>query len=296
MSDVFQKGCLLQLNSSCWTGSKALEPSTVKKLGESGWLRGKKHLVDPEYLGPIKGTIQKARKHLYKLALPFPLTAMTLVPKENVTAIESGLVEIQSEFLAKTEEFARVYESARHEAHKVLGSMFNPTDYPADIRGRFKFEWRYLVLSLPSQTEVLTPDIYAQEVQKFDKLVDEARHLAMLALREEFAGLVNHLVSRLSNNGSKPKILKCSMVENINEFLESFRSRDMFEDLELQMFVKHAGDIISTIESPFALKYDEGLRDTVREKMNALKLEIDDSITTLDRFRHNGNARIDQSI
>ena len=151
-------------------------------------------------------------------------------------------------------------------------------------------------MSLPSQTEVLTPDIYAQEVQKFDKLVDEAKHLAMLALREEFAGLVNHLVSRLSNNGSKPKILKCSMVENINEFLESFRSRDMFEDLELQMFVKHAGDIISSIESPFALKYDEGLRDTVREKMNALKLEIDDSITTLDRFRHNGNARIDQSI
>ena len=121
MSDVFQKGCLLQLNSSCWTGSKALEPSTVKKLGESGWLRGKKHLVDPEYLGPIKGTIQKARKHLYKLALPFPLTAMTLVPKENVTAIESGLVEIQSEFLAKTE--------SSPESMKALG--VKPTKFSA---------------------------------------------------------------------------------------------------------------------------------------------------------------------
>ncbi len=282
MSDVFRKGCLLQLNTSCWTGSKTIDPGLVQKLGETGWLRGKKHLVDPEYLGPIKGTLQKARNHLHKLALPFPLTTMSLVPKENITAVEAGLVDLRSEFQGKVESFARVYESARREAQKVLGTLFNPKDYPLEIRGRFKFEWRYVVLHLPSQTEILGPDIYQQEVRKFDELMEETKLLAMVALREDFAQLVNHLVSRLSTNGNKPKIIKCSIVGNISDFLASLKHKDLFEDLELQTLATQAGEIISTIESPFALKYDEGLRDKVREEMTALKLKIDNSIVNIE--------------
>jgi len=59
--NVFKKACLIQLSTSCWIGSKMLTQGVMENIGNSEWLKGKKLLVNPELLSPIKTTIQKAR-------------------------------------------------------------------------------------------------------------------------------------------------------------------------------------------------------------------------------------------
>lgn len=286
MDNIFRHGCLLQLKTSCWTGSKALEPSALEQLGDSEWLRGKKHLVDPEHLGPIKTVAQKARKFLTKNALPFPLASLTLIPKDSITRIEAGLRDLEMEYWDRVMVFTERYEQAREEAKSILGELFRDTDYPVDIQEKFRFEWRYVMLDVPNEASVLPPEIYEREKEKFQNLMEETRESALLALREEFAGLIGHMVDRLGmDNEGKPKILRSSMIDNLNEFFASFEDRNLFQDDELLAMIEQAKAIINDVHSPYALKYNEALRQKVADDMARLKVAVEDSIEDLPRRR-----------
>lgn len=282
--NIFRQSCLLQLSTSCWTGSKALEPTAMQKLGDSDWLRGKKHLVDPDYLGPVKTTIQKTRKFLGRNALPFPLATLTLVPKESIQKIESGLRELEGEFWNKVDNFIDFYAEARLQAQNVLGELFSDTDYPVNIRDKFRFEWRYVMLDVPKKASILPPEVYEREKEKFITMMDETRELAMLALREEFAGLVSHMVDRLTPaEDGKPKIMRGGMVDHLNEFFASFEERNLFQDEQLKLLVEQAKNVVNEIQSPYVLKYNELLRKRVTDAMTDLKNQVDLAIEDLPR-------------
>lgn len=286
MENVFRQSCLLQLNTSCWTGSKALEPAAMQRLGDSDWLRGKKHLIDPEYLGPIKTVIHRARKFLAKYALPFPISTLTLVPKESILTIEHGLKDFELEYWDKVMLFEHRYVTAREEAKTVLGELFRDTDYPVNIMEKFRFEWRYVTLDIPNEASVLPPEIYEQEKQKFRNLMEETRETALLAMREEFAGLISHMIERLTpGDDGKPKIMRSSMVENLNEFFSTFERRNLFDDDELRELVDHASHVLKDIQSPYALKYNDLLRKRIVQDMSRLKVAVDKSIEDLPRRR-----------
>ena len=282
--NIFKSSCLLQLSTSVWTGSKALDPASMEKLGSSEWIRGKKNLIDPFYIGPVKTTCMKARKFINKHALPFPLTALTLIPKESITKVEEGLKEHEIEYWNHVESFIEHYELARDEASRILGDLYQEADYPTDIRRKFKFEWRYVILDTPKKSSILPPAIYEQEKTKFRSLMEEARETAMLALREEFAGLIGHMVDRLANDDKgKPKIIRGSMVKTLNEFFDSFEERDLFEDTQLRELIEQAKAVVNEVQSPLALRCDHNLRQKLTEEMAKLKDQVDEAIQDLPR-------------
>jgi hypothetical protein len=179
-------------------------------------------LINPELLGPIKTAVHQARNNIKKFALPFPITSIYLVPKDNLTIVDERLQYYKERFWKKVTEFEALYGEAREEAKSVLGDLFNETDYPADIRTKFRFEHRYLTLGLPGKTSVLNPEIYEREKEKFQSLMEETRELAMVALREEFGQLVTHLTERLNSNDGKPKVLRTAMFNKMHEFSRQF--------------------------------------------------------------------------
>jgi hypothetical protein len=210
--NIFQQACLVQLATSVWQGSKALDPSVMEarfKGKVSEWLSGRKYLVNPEALGPVRAVVTRARTFLEKLALPFPVKGLTLVPKEMLTRIDEGLAQIKEEFSAEVAEFVAGFEDERIEAGNKLGNLFCETDYPIDVRSKFKFEWRFLTLDVPGKSKILPAEVYEREKQKFQTMMEETRELAMTALREEFAGIVSHMTERLSGEADgKPKRFK----------------------------------------------------------------------------------------
>ena len=142
---IFKKACLMQLSTSVWMGSRMLEHSVMERVGSNAdWLRGRKFLINPELLGPIHTSAHQARNLVQKHSLPFPITGIYLVPKDSLSIVDERLQDYKARFWTKVAEFETMYEPAREEAKKVLGELFNESDYPADISGKFKFEWRYL--------------------------------------------------------------------------------------------------------------------------------------------------------
>ena len=281
--DVFQKAALIQLSYSHWQGSRMLEQGVMERLGEnSEWLRGRKYLINPELLGPIRTSVHQARNMVQKFSLPFPITSIYLVPKDSLTIVDERLQGFKERFWGKVREFEEVYDAAREDAQNNLGALFNEADYPVDITSKFRFQWRFLALTVPSKTKLLTPELYEREKAKFQELMEETRELAMTALREEFGEIVRHLVERLSNNGGKPKTLNSSMFNKLHEFVEDLTTRNIFADERLTEMVEQARSIIGGV-SGYGLKYNEVVRERIHGEMSVVKEAIDAAIEDMPR-------------
>lgn len=280
---IFKKACLIQLSSSIWQGTRMLEQGVVEKMGKnSDWVKARKFLINPEYLGPIKTTVHQARNSVQKYALPFPITALYLVPKEMLTRIDSILEHYKNEFWTRMGEFQLQYEVAKEEARDVLGPLFSEADYPEEISPKFNFEWRFLTLDVPGKTGILPPEVYEREKQKFQNMMEDTRELAMTALRQEFGDIVQHLVERLTSDNGKPKALKSSMFNKLTEFLNGFGSRNLFEDDKLAELASQAKEVIGGI-SPYVLKYNDTLREQLSASMHRIKEAVDASIEEFPR-------------
>jgi hypothetical protein len=285
MNTVFDRACLLQLHVRMWQGQKMVEPSVMARLGNSDWLTGRKRLVDPEHLSSVAAVARQARSMLKKHALPFPIDGLTLVPKDSIPIIEGELLCLQQEFTRKVSDFERHYQTCRYDAQTVLGELFSETDYPMHIEERFSFEWRYVHLALPGKSRVLSAEIYEREKRKFVDLMETTRTEAMVALREEFAGLVGHMTKRLDPNASeRPKVLRASMVEKLEEFLRGFGSRNLFEDEALENLVAQARSIMRGVDIE-GLRDSDNLRTRIHEDMEKLKDAVDASLENLPRRR-----------
>ena len=281
--NVFKKACLIQLTTSNWQGTRMLDQGIMEKLGKSSeWLRGRKYLINPELLGPIHTSTHQARNLVQQYSLPFPITSIYLIPKESLSLVDERLTLQKEKFHQKVEEFIGIYDQAREEAKEFLGNLFNETDYPVDIRSKFRFEWRFLALELPRKGSILSPEIYEREKQKFESMMQEARELAAVALREELAEIVNHLVGKLNGNGSQPRTLKGSMFNKLHEFLDDLSTRNIFNDEKLAELAEEARAAVNGV-SPYGLNYNESMKGRIKASMDALKVSIDEAIEDLPK-------------
>lgn len=286
-NDIFKKACLIQLTSSVWQCSRVLNQKIMaEKIGQHNkFLVGRKYLIEPTLLGPVKTAVQQARKTVQRHSLPFPITSIYLVPKEALTEIDERLQYFKERFWQKVQDFEALYGAAKEEAASVLGSdLFNEADYPTDILSKFKLDWRYFELSTPAKSRILSPEIYEREKEKFASLMEETREMAMIALRSEFSNVVSNLVERLTNNDGKPKMVSNAMFNKLNEFLEDFTTRNIFEDEELAGIIEQVKSVVSGV-SPYGLKYNDVLQKKITKEMSEVNEAINASIEEIPRRR-----------
>ena len=282
-TNVFRKACLIQLSTSTWMGSKMLEQSHMTKVAQnSEWLRGRKLLINPELLGPLHTSTHQARNLVQQYSLPFPITSLYLIPKESLAFVDERLNYQKRVFQEKVDAFIATYDLAREEAKLHLGSLFNEADYPLDISPKFKFDWRFLSLDIPGKGVVLSPEIYEREAQKFSEMMEDARSMAAVALREEFADIVNGLVNKLNPSGGQPRTIKSSMFNKLQEFITDLTTRNIFNDEKLSELAAIARNTISGI-SPYGLNYNVQMKDNMKTAMTTLKQAIDASIEELPK-------------
>jgi hypothetical protein len=269
MENIFEKGCLAQLSFSVWRAARKIKPEQLSEIAVSHeWLTATKKLVDPDSLKPINKVVNSARSYLSSVSLPFPIHGMAFVPKEMISRVDGRLEEFKEEFNAAVEEFLGDYDQLREVASAHLGDLFNEMDYPVDVRSKFAFVWRFIILDVPDGTAgVLDPEVYEREKDKFVRTMEEARELAIHSLREEFGGMIARITERFSSShDGKPKVFKNGTVNNFYEFFETFRERNIFKDDQLAELVERAQAILGS-ESAESIRSNDQLKERIRADM-----------------------------
>ncbi len=278
MTDVFQKGCLVQLSVPVWGGVKKIDPKKIAELvkeTDHDWLTASKKLVSPESLKPIDKIKYSARSWLYFKSLPFPVRGLSFVPKDLINDVDNKLKEFKEEFDQAVLVFKEDYNDLRESAKEFLGELFDEVDYPIDISTKFDFVWRFVVLELPKvKSRILAPEVYAREKEKFVQTMEEARKMAVHALREEFAYMVEKVSDRFASNGNgKPKVFRNSTVESFYEYFQTFKNRNIFQDEELAELVSMAQGVLNGTTAD-QIRSDSDLKEKIRVDMTEIESSI----------------------
>jgi hypothetical protein len=273
MENIFEKGCLVQLATSVWGATRKIKPAKITdRIPSQQWLTASKKLIDPDALKPIKKVVNSSRSYLCGVSLPFPIQGMVFVPKEMISGVDGKLHRYKTEFNSCVEGFMRSYDRLREVAMVCLGDLFNETDYPVDIRAKFSFAWRFVILDVPNgNTAILAPEVYEREKKKFIQSMEDARQLAISSLREEFAKLVERITERFTSGpDGKPKVFKNGTVNNFYEYFETFKKRNIFGDEQLAELVEQAQQILGG-ETAGSIRSNDHLKERIRSGMGEVE-------------------------
>ncbi len=176
-----------------------------------------------------------------------------------------------------------VYDQVRADARQRLGRLYDPADYPPQVRGLFGVDWDFPSVEPPAYLLRLSPEVYRQEQERVARRFEEAVQLAEQAFVREFARLVAHLTERLGQGADgQPRVFRDSAIGNLTAFFERFKHLNVGSSQELDRLVEQAQGLVRGT-TPQALRDHDGLRQQVAAQMAQVQTQLEGLI--VDRPR-----------
>ena len=206
-------------------------------------------------------------------------------PQHTIETFESQLTRFRAELNDAVQTLEERYDELKQLAQQQLGSLFNAADYPAHLQGLFVVDWDYPSVEAPPYLRQLNPTLYEQECARVASRFDEAVRLTEATFIDEFSQLVDHLTERLSGeNDGQPKIFRDSVVGNLVQFFDRFRTLNIRSNDQLDELVEQVQDIVQG-RSPQQLRDNDALRQSVATQLTEVQNALDDLL--VDRPRRN---------
>jgi hypothetical protein len=219
------------------------------------------------------------------LTLPYTEPGVRLLRQADVPAFVHTLDGFRDELQEAEASLNAVYDEIKADARQRLGRLYDPADYPPEVRGLFGVEWDFPSVEPPSYLLRIAPEVYEQERQRVAARFEEAVQLAEQAFATEFARLLAHLTERLSGGeGGERRIFRDSAVTNLTNFFEKFRHLNVRSSPELDGLVEQAQELVQGVE-PQHLRDNATLRTEITTKMVQVRTNVEALITDVPRRR-----------
>jgi hypothetical protein len=218
--------------------------------------------------------------------LPFPEAGVRLIRQDRIETFASDITALKAELDEAVLVLDQHYAELRRAAAARLGSLYNPADYPETLVDLFGVTWDFPNVEAPPYLLELSPALYFEESKLVAARFEEAVRLAEQAFLEEFGRLVEHLTERITGSGPDglPKIFRDSVVNNLTEFFERFRSLNVRSNPQLDQLVERAQRAIRGVGAQ-ALRDSEELRAQVASQFSRVQAAVDGMLVDRPRRR-----------
>ena len=266
-----------------WFGTrKTLSPEQKAQAAESFGAEGQyltagKKLLDSTHpafksVTAIRGRILSFWKGI---SLPFPEPGLRLIRQQDIASFDVQMTTLRVELDEAVSQLDRHYDELRTAARNRLGSLYNPGDYPASLRGLFGIAWEFPSVEPPEYLSQLSPRLFEQECERVTARFDEAVQLAEEAFVTELNRLVSHLSDRLSGQeDGRPKVFRDTAVENLREFFTRFQQLNVRSNADLDTLVDQARRILRGVE-PQQLRDNAARRQQVASQLAGVQASLD---------------------
>lgn len=274
---VDDKSVLLVVDFHKLGNTRKVSTSKISVDADKSMLHLNKNLLDsPEY-DAIKTHDGKTRQWLYTRALPSLF-------KEGVFRVPNTMVVDVDDYLAKraTERqelvgyFQQAYSLRVGEAMQRLNGLANQNDYltAEDAAGKFGMTWRYITFATPDALKNLKAGLFERERDKLADLVQSASEEIRTVLRVQMQALVKRMITQLTptSDGKKKKIYD-SLTGNIDDFLATFKARNIADDVELQALVEKARQVLHGVDADM-LRGEEFVRTSVKDGFDQINKQL----------------------
>lgn len=278
---LLDNAVLMRLHFGRFGNTRKVASSQIEVNADKTLVKVSKKILDsPEY-DEIQTMDGKMRGWVESQCLPSTFMAgLWFVPLTKVKAVNERMRQYQQERAQAVDALCAVLDRIICKDREQLRELFDASEYPTSqkIRQSYTLDWSWMALTAPKSLEAVSEEMYMSAKQKMEDNIREATTEIRMVLREQFIELVAHLSDRLEpSEDGKKKIFKDSMTENFQEFLNSFRDRNITEDAELARLVEDARKLVGGVSAK-SLRSQEPLRDSIRAGMENIKAKLSDMV------------------
>ena len=272
----------VRLHFTWWGVHRTLTGQQKEEVGDTygadvRFLTAGKKIVDVRHEAFRKLTSLRTRAVNYwrGLSLPYVEPGVRLIRQADVEAFVHTLEGFREELTQAEADLHAVYDQMKADARQRLGRLYNPADYPPEVRGLFLVEWDFPSVEPPTYLLRLSPELYRQEQERLTRRFEEAVELAEQAFLSEFSKLVAHLTERLSgSDDGNRKVFRDSAINNLAEFFERFRTLNVRSNAQLDQVVEQAQQLVRGL-TPQELRDNNTLRRQVATEMAGVQAQLD---------------------
>src|SRR5260221_120133 len=219
------------------------------------------------------------------MTLPFTEPGVRLLRQSDIDSFVHNMEGLRGRLAEAEAELDSAYGEIKADARRRLGRLFNPKDYPEEVRGLFHVAWDFPSIEPPNYLMRISREIYEEERRRVAARFDEAVRLAQQAFASEFARLLSHLTERLSNseNGER-RIFRDSAIGNLTEFFDRFKHLNLNSSVDLDGLVQQAQQLVQGI-SPQDLRDNDTLRGQINRDMSRVQAEVEGLLVDAPRRR-----------
>lgn len=282
----------VRVHFTWWGVRRALTTAQKEEIGaacnaDARLLTAGKKLVDVRHEAFRRLTAIRGRIISYwrGISLPYVEPGVRLISQSDIDSFRQVLEALRSELSDAEGDLNAVYDQIKADARTRLGRLYNPGDYPAEVRGLFAVDYDFPSIEPPSYLMRLNPQIYQEEQARIARRFEEAVQLAEQAFVSELARLISHLTERLATGADgQRKVFRDSAVENLADFFEQFRRLNIGSSAQLDQLVERAQQIVRGVE-PQELRDNSTLRQHVATQLSQVQATLDGLMVDLPRRR-----------
>lgn len=228
------KAMLATLKISQWTARK-LDKKTTERVAQENGIDPKKGsyyktLIGSERLDEIKRKTNELRTYHYRMTLPWSDEGPRVLAADAYFEYMQEVGRLRGEFDALVNQFVQEYPYAREEARRMLGSLFDETDYPPTDQVEDKFSVAIDIKPLPTGEDFrvsLSEEEVARVRQQIEQQTQAQIQSSMEAVYDRISKVIDQYIDRLE--GEKT-IFRDSLVENAQELARLLPSFNLTND------------------------------------------------------------------
>lgn len=192
---------------------------------------------------------------------------ISLIPQQHVSYVAQKLAEYKAEREELVEALGLVWEARWHESQAETAEKFGYLECPPwdRVQSRFYVRHGYLALTVPGNLQIVSQQVYDQEVAAMQSRLREVEQAITAMLRQEVVDLTRHLVSRLRGlDDGTTRRFASSSIGNLEEWCRLFLDgRNVCNDEELKQVVENLSAVIMQSDDVELLKSHEQFRASV---------------------------------
>ncbi len=271
--------------------SDEFQVASAPNAKDDNWFNTTKKLLDAEELEKITSLYGEHRRFVESRALPSMIKkGVYLLPLDFVEEVNARLKQGEKDLEPLVESMVKKLNTYISEAKARLSKVkvgnevknfFNEDDYPTgkELRAAFKLTWRFVYVDSAKNLEAVSKEVYEEERAKAEAAWAETRETIKQLLRTQLSEMVDHLVTRLEPDESgKKKIIRDDSTNKLQEFLQTFDSRNITNDTAMKVLVDKAKGLIKTADADM-LRTDKTVRDYVRHGFETIQTLLSGMVT-----------------
>lgn len=264
------RALLVHLGVSQWVAKKldrkaSNEIARINGATDAAGNYNKSLLPTCSLLDAVKQETSVIRKEFYRNTLPWGIEGTYILPSANYLSFMTDFRQRKSNWERLVSQFLGVYDAAQRDAKRLLGSLYNPRDYPTKAELASKFSMELSVLPVPTAGDFrveLADDEFRAIQSDIEKRVEESSAAAIREVWQRLYDKVAWLQGRLAdpNNTFHDATYRdaqdtCMLLTRLN-FTDDPNLEQMRQDMQNKLVKYH----------PDTLRNDPVLRqDTANE-------------------------------